>query len=72
MSGKNASSKRGAIKAIPLSSSHSDDRVSDLMKPGFRPGRGRACHKRRTVKVPGAATAAYQQRGGRINLGVGQ
>lgn len=34
MSGKNASSKRGAIKAIPLSSSHSDDRVSDLMKPG--------------------------------------
>lgn len=34
MSGKNASSKRGAIKAIPLSSSHSDDRMSDLMKPG--------------------------------------
>jgi ParB family transcriptional regulator, chromosome partitioning protein len=32
MSSKSGSTKRGGIKAIPLRSSHSDDRVSDLMK----------------------------------------
>lgn len=72
MSGKNASSKRGAIKAIPLSSSHSDDRVSDLMKPGgFDLAADVLATNAELSKSP-VQTAAYQQRGGRINLGVGQ